>query len=283
MHHSIISCRIITPTFLHGISKNVVEFREASFKGALRYWWRAITGWTETSEMYKRECELFGDSNDIKGKSPVRIKIEAVEEIQGHYYLLPHKDNARMKAFMPGSKYIIHLFSKENIELYNSIMQAAIIMGGVGKRSRRGFGSSVIESIDGQAVGMDPLEIGIKYLLNRICDKETYRIKSGHRTIERISSSDFLYPVIKSIEIGKSYSSYNSLLKNISIAGHEHNYDSLGYARNKERFASPIYISAYQHDKKILPVATTLTISLSNKHFSEEDMKKQSSFKEVIL
>lgn len=74
--------RVNTPAFLGGAdNKTTAEFRPASFKGALRFWWRTLMGATSSaSDLAEKEGRLFGASADKKhGQSPLRMRFELPE------------------------------------------------------------------------------------------------------------------------------------------------------------------------------------------------------------
>ncbi|MEO0298077.1 MAG: type III-B CRISPR module RAMP protein Cmr1 [candidate division WOR-3 bacterium] len=59
MVEKIIKIKTITPMFLGGAHKNV-EMKVTSLKGVLRYWWRAATPNEKIDELFKKEMEIFG-------------------------------------------------------------------------------------------------------------------------------------------------------------------------------------------------------------------------------
>ncbi|MEO1928407.1 MAG: type III-B CRISPR module RAMP protein Cmr1, partial [Nautiliaceae bacterium] len=58
-----IKCEIITPLLMHGADGKRAELREQSFKGVMRFWWRAINGNLGLKELKEKEAEIFGDTN----------------------------------------------------------------------------------------------------------------------------------------------------------------------------------------------------------------------------
>ena len=71
------------------------------------------------------------------------------------------------------------------------------------------------------------------------------------------------YPTIKKIEIGKKYKDYNSLLRKIGNMSSLYNSDALGYSISKERrLASPVVVTAYQHNHELFPIITTLNSNI---------------------
>ena len=74
--------RVVTPMFLGGADPlQEAELRVPSFKGALRFWWRALMMWRgvrEVQELHDHENELFGCSDSKIGQSKVLLRIETV-------------------------------------------------------------------------------------------------------------------------------------------------------------------------------------------------------------
>ena len=63
--------RVTTPLFCAGTDPNRAELRLPSFKGALRFWWRALAPlrWGDDLEVIRRqENEIFGSAD---GDNPV--------------------------------------------------------------------------------------------------------------------------------------------------------------------------------------------------------------------
>ncbi len=70
--------RVVTPSFLGG-AQHRVEFRLASFKGALRFWWRSLHGNLTTAELHRREFAIFGSSSQGTGRSRVRLRLVDID------------------------------------------------------------------------------------------------------------------------------------------------------------------------------------------------------------
>jgi CRISPR-associated protein Cmr1 len=73
--------RVVTPMFLGGAEPTMeAELRVPSFKGALRFWWRALAwarGIRDVAELHMREAELFGHSKTDVGQSKVLLRLSA--------------------------------------------------------------------------------------------------------------------------------------------------------------------------------------------------------------
>ena len=86
--------RVATPMFLGGENQqaDATQFRNASFKGALRFWWRALNwgrafkdaGQQATAALqllHRREGDVFGLASDGKDSRQSRVQIHS--ELQG--------------------------------------------------------------------------------------------------------------------------------------------------------------------------------------------------------
>ena len=81
---------IVTPMFIGDVDQEATGISALTFKGGLRFWWRALV-WSEIrssisnnndalKELHRREAELFGssatnDKNKIYGKGRVQISV----------------------------------------------------------------------------------------------------------------------------------------------------------------------------------------------------------------
>lgn len=176
---AILHYRITTPMFLGEADAKSVDakiFRNASYKGALRFWWRA-TQWGKflseagrdvraaLSELHKKEGELFGLASDGENskQSCVRIRstIEGAERnsngsISSLSYLLGqglyHFKNGVLREYISGGDiHVTLVFDAKAADAdIQSVERAAIalgLFGGLGSRSRKGLGSLSLQSI----------------------------------------------------------------------------------------------------------------------------------------
>ena len=157
--------RFETPVFLGGADPKLsAEFRLSSFKGVLRFWWRALQWGTvkHSQELHQRESEIFGSANQKIGRSKVRLRL--IESNQG----TPKPVSEKLwESPSPGANYLGYgcistdgvlerpclepfeftvLVSFRNLEpgQLESVQQALVALGtlgGLGSRNRRGFGS----------------------------------------------------------------------------------------------------------------------------------------------
>jgi CRISPR-associated protein Cmr1 len=169
--------RIVTPLFMSGSEWSQAELREASIKGVLRFWWRALFfGKLKSIEdVKKREALIFGSSET--GQSNVQLMLSLPEKIETieKGRILEYGDGGVVG---PGARYlgygVIEAFrnakkrtnagevirpclkapvdgvlrllfkrgtSEEDIKMVEAALIAMSLFGGIGSRSRKGYGS----------------------------------------------------------------------------------------------------------------------------------------------
>lgn len=261
------TCETITPMFLTGADGSTPELRAPSIKGALRFWWRAMHGDLSLEDLKKAEGEIFGNT---KQRSKVIIVVDDAPERKSEDFLLPHKKQGKSNTFAEKATFTISLklvrnvcikLSNERILVFNLdslqwLFALVCVLGGFGKRSRRGFGSVWIKTINGELfdISLNKPKIEIEqYIKKHINSAFDY----AHRS---------QYPTIKNIEISESSKS----VIDIGQATHEtagefskHTYaSSVGSADSRKegtkRFATPVYVSIVPKDQGQHAVVTTL-------------------------
>jgi len=158
--------RVVTPMFLGGAEPTMeAELRVPSFKGALRFWWRAIM-WSEVQDVVKlREWEagLFGSSE--KGQSkllmylqvPVASNQKVIEKWPPsswqRYTGYGLRDKGERRFIPVGQELVVKLNLRRCDSMEFSQMLAALkllgLVGGLGSRSRKGWGSVTLSKLDG--------------------------------------------------------------------------------------------------------------------------------------
>ncbi|MDO4723840.1 MAG: type III-B CRISPR module RAMP protein Cmr1 [Comamonadaceae bacterium] len=173
-----IDYRITTPMFLGGAKPQEVDatqFRNASFKGALRFWWRALH-WGQflreaqgdvaqaLKNLHHKEGALFGkasDGNDSR-QSAVRVqsKLKNVQRnnapLSGIAYLLGQGLTDRQYLTQGSLCITLQYACALPADDIASIERAAIalgLFGGLGSRSRKGLGSLAIQSLQREQGG----------------------------------------------------------------------------------------------------------------------------------
>ena len=181
-----VTYRVVTPLFCAGVDqKNCPELRLTSFKGVLRYWWRALA-WSrydgDLGVLRQREDWLFGSPNAGQSRILLRLIPATRPETVARGDVLnvsasisqPVGDGARylgyglMEAFASSRKVTragqlqraclrspfdftvqMRVRGLDDREL-GSLTDALIALGtlgGMGARSRRGYGSLALQSL----------------------------------------------------------------------------------------------------------------------------------------
>ncbi|SHN73535.1 type III-B CRISPR module RAMP protein Cmr1 [Desulfitobacterium chlororespirans] len=286
LNKTVYKCRLITPMFLYGRS-NEPELRASSLKGAMRFWWRAINRNLSLDELRKKEASLFGSSNIDIGRSPVNLRLISKSIVTRRENLLPHKDKGISSAFVPGSEIDIILsdfLPSSEHTYYEHLLETTLLLGGIGKRVRRGFGSILIlEKNNEEYVTPKNIE-GISALIALV--NEECEVKREENKLSFFGTFPSEYPYIETVEIGKSYSDYNNLLKKIGQVSHQVCLDGgseyTGFAHFDKRLASPVYVSVIKLGENYHPLVTTLHVAFQE-GFHPVGKNKQREFKEAIL
>ena len=175
---------IVTPMFIGGGDKNdAPEIRPPSVKGALRFWWRALQ-WgaclnshnqdvsAALKALHQQEAELFGAAakDEAYGQGLCRIKLKNMQS-KGIEQGWPTNNDGdagflgfgldatqggepHRKAISQGSFTVcLMLKSKISTEQINQLKDTLVLwglLGGLGSRSRRGFGSVAIKKLADQ-------------------------------------------------------------------------------------------------------------------------------------
>ncbi len=167
----IVQLETITPLFLYGAKQDEPEFRSPPFRGMMRYWFRALAGGVlgDSNEALKKlreaEAQVFGSPDDKHGQSAVWVRLSA-SDYNRHYKtrVLPHRGdtwtnylgktlkNYPKPAIPPGVRATLTLTLKPNtaipkLEIALWSLLVGLTLGGIGKRSRRGFGSLRIQAV----------------------------------------------------------------------------------------------------------------------------------------
>jgi CRISPR-associated protein Cmr1 len=158
---------VVTPMFLGGANTNEAELRTPSLKGMLRFWWRATRGIHNIQKLKEEEAELFGDTTC---KSLTKISIEPIGNLTiskdlktrgetfivhgkpvhildylayGTYTYEKGKGNVYHKEhILPGNRFHLKIECLEkHMKEVLSALAWMIHYGGIGARSRNGFGS----------------------------------------------------------------------------------------------------------------------------------------------
>lgn len=174
--------KITTPMFLGGAfpaeSIDSQQFRNASLKGALRFWWRALNWGKQLQScqgdeaaalrvLHEREATLFGLASDAQHSAQSRVQLSSALE-QAHTlpagdrslkpssYLLgmglyDYKVGIIRPCLTDGALTIRARFklsaSSSEVSEVRQALTALGVLGGLGSRARKGLGSLSIQRI----------------------------------------------------------------------------------------------------------------------------------------
>ena len=193
----------ITPMFMYGAEQNKAELRPPSFKGMMRFWWRAMRAEdsiADFADLAQEESLLFGGTGEKQGRSKVIVKIvqredknPAVlqkkhfqEEFQGVSYLLYSTFMKPKQCFSPNTKFKLELSSNDK----NALQQAeaafwlALTFGGFGTRARRGGGNVAVKTIACKNLSLEyEEELSQRYILQT--DLQAY-LRQGYQKAKSV-------------------------------------------------------------------------------------------------
>ncbi len=178
MNKFTIDFEIVTPTFMAGANQKAAEFRLPSFKGLLRFWWRAIAfpNLQSIQKMKKEEGEIFGSTDNASKiilnmesyrdvKKPVQFKNKGGLTYLG-YGVVDYRGNPTRRFIFPASTGRISILChgiKDNkqLERLKNALVAFALFGNMGSKSRKGYGSINFRNItlDGTKIYVQPKSV----------------------------------------------------------------------------------------------------------------------------
>lgn len=163
--------KIITPMFIGDANQELTDLRPPSIKGALRFWWRALN-WGKffkgdiaqaLRELHEQEGKLFGQAareGVEAGQASFLLQLSEQPKLirekswpenntgSGYlgYGLMKDNTQAHREGFKENTKFSLSLIFKpntstENINSIKETLEVFGLLGNLGARSRRGFGS----------------------------------------------------------------------------------------------------------------------------------------------
>ncbi len=304
-----LECKFITPMFMAGADGSTPELRPPSIKGMMRFWWRAIRSNLSIEELRKEEGNLFGSSDEGVGRSKFALSVRKKDEIEViPYQPLPHhtgnkscpylkenpscdRDGKCSKGNMPNKPNAIapnqefECIIRANTDAIKNkiedIFEVSVILGGLGKRSRRGFGSVQIVKINGSYFSFDYSLASICKLLNDVVP-HSFKVDSNKIKMDSSPGGNSDYPYIEEIEIGNGCKDYGDLLKVIGRASHKNDCKYTGFALGQDRLASPIYVSIIKDKQCYKPIITRLHIAPKNSINSKEIDKSNQFIADIL-
>ncbi len=162
-----LTVRAVTPVYLAGADPRVPELRASSFKGLLRFWYRAFD-----ADFLRHEPAVFGGTGVNHGQSSFLLRVDANGQLRSWSWdralvnrfdegrgrgtkngirYLANMDVPKRKAIAPPAEFTMRLIHPRHIpgaEYRRALLGSLWLLmhlGGAGSRSRRGFGSFTLE------------------------------------------------------------------------------------------------------------------------------------------
>lgn len=168
------SCELVTPMYGGGVAAGKVDaempIRASEIRGQLRFWWRiaCCDASLSSQEMFKREVEIWGgigstgDKNEVQAKaSKVEVRVICPKVTERHFKPSTSENDPGIKyafgsaaingeaRWLMDYKFELQLRFPESVG--DEVMAALrwwASFGGVGARTRRGFGAVSLEKLD---------------------------------------------------------------------------------------------------------------------------------------
>ncbi|NKI20068.1 type III-B CRISPR module RAMP protein Cmr1 [Paenibacillus dendritiformis] len=296
-----LNCTIISPMFSAGNQR--AELRPSELKGLMRYMFRAAILESETKELYKLESKYFGNAE--KDASPVRLQFKPPTlPATSQKFLLHRTEEKKNKqfGFPRDTTFELVIRTRHNndkdskkypdIKEYEEWLALSLVLGGMGKRTRRGRGCVALD--EQHSVPKEKLLTWIAEKLNEwnhkagitkgaVCGDSPYRVIDDHtiETAETVDLNGFCRPVIEKIILGKEIKDKDvcKFLEVVDDASHEikrrhpKKRFATGFAVGKERFASSVIVSVTRTADQILLPVYTYVKAVYQKDNQKDDQK----------
>lgn len=280
-----VTLKTLTPLCSHGFYQQKPEFRISELKSMMRFWWRAINTFDDLKIMKKKEGGLFGSTTL---KSPLQIRLDVHGEntmntagkeswVNRTSGICPEKNISLIFTYY-GDK-----FNQDLMNYYINLLKVSLILGGLGKRSRRGGGALKLVGIDKKECDQKDIFVLLKKAFLQLEIHDDYDFQDNR--ITRTNSSKLIdeksYPFLKKIIIGSKGLNLGDFKQKIRNAMKK--TSNLTYHKNGQRMACPVYLSAYEHSDEHSDLLVPIVSILNNTDKSEAyDKYKKIIINEVI-
>jgi len=266
----------ITPLFMAGADGITPELRPPSFKGMIRFWWRAMRAEDDIQALVEEEAILFGGTGKGQGKSKLTLRTfsessgirnnlkndENTDDYPGIGYLLYSTFMQRGKErfyFKPKLPFKLVMLSKDKklLSQAQAAFWLAVNFGGFGTRSRRGGGNLAVIDLQGSLPKLED----IKKIFVAEQNVQSF-IKAGFTWTKNIIQqnqtvkfSNLSEPRIL-LGINHSETNWKEALNNIGTLYKKYRTDMKGELFNGPHFGMPVMhnrfktrLVGYQNDK----------------------------------
>ncbi len=280
IHDFQVTLETVTPLFLGGSDpRGEPELRAASFRGVLRFWLRALLGGVlgdRPDEIFKHESQVFGSTEHA---SPVVVQVEPHNLESKNFNPLPHKQVPfRFKGFNPDQRFDIRLLSRSEVALERAkkALQLLCYLGGLGRRSRRGFGSLQITECELALVAesAEKLACALKERINSILLSS---LPSSFAELQNVPRFPVLHEKWAQIKVCcEEFGSWEQAIKFVMGKAHEHKNPALGNANPRQ--ASPVHVHVTKLSTGNYALVLTTMLSRLNPELSGADQQRLVDF-----
>lgn len=277
----------ITPLLLKGANaQGKPELRVPAFRGAIRYWLRALLGTTlgdlkgNHSSLSALESKVMGSTSN---GSAIGVRIPSVNYQNTSEKILPHKsDSTKREAIVEKTLFSLILQARFGTSplIWNvalAALEVSILFGGVGLRARRGFGTFAIRSSSNDQIKLTPTSrnewgLHITDVLQRaISATQAYVQSEGHSIVTSIPTVAARYPTASTlgrIRISDNkYKSPKGAL--IGLMGSMPDVAFMGGI--KPRQSSPLWVRVIEVDGEYALLFCVLASYFSGMNYKELD------------
>ncbi|MBE2925996.1 type III-B CRISPR module RAMP protein Cmr1 [Anoxybacillus flavithermus] len=281
MNHSAICKRsydmeLITPLAMHGANpKQQAEFRIASWRGVLRYWWRTLQEENNNETLLKKEETLFGGTMINKQKSPVAFVLEKKMVSAKKENVLPHKQGTAVPAIPSGCSVTITMQARNRheqlVHTYDLYVQYMLHLAGMGQRARRGFGA--MQWAEHQWESVAQFSHSLQQILQQLRVSDAFTFSHEGCVVKRKRDVKTSYPVLSAVWVGKGEKSPQSILVKFGKASHEANgRGDLGRVRPK-KWASPLWCTVRKMGDLYYPIITE--VKVNDERYTNKNYERQ--------
>ena len=219
----------ITPIFMRGADQKNAEIRASSIKGLMRWWFRALAHGVLLGNLTESEAieRIRSEENRIFGSTKERSKFDLyIETKQDH--LKPEKAPRSYFSFGIDGHGLIGTFNV-NLQIpndkYKDIILATFltfgILGSIGQRNRRAFGSITIKNADMEEKIKTPFRYTPKEIATllkwSISIFEEYLGVNLNEDAQTVPVFPAIHPKFFRIKISdKNYDNWESAVKSLS-------------------------------------------------------------------
>jgi len=226
----------ITPLFMAGADRKTPELRPPSFKGMMRFWWRAMRADNDWEQLAKDEAKIFGGTGKGEGKSKISIRISKsnakkdtnlkeyaeIKSYPGVGYLLYStfmQKNREKAYFEHDSQFRLEISSSEIDSLHQAeaAFWLSVNFGGFGTRSRRGGGNLAV--INCRGIDDDHTKLLKKRYMpkNNIQSFLTEGYKEAKKTITQYKTNRYSNLSGATIFIGQVHENWQKALDSVGM------------------------------------------------------------------